>query len=467
MGRTKRQQRGRLGVPRARPSAAQAASVVTVTPVAVPRQASPAATAEQPLPRVSLCTLTRNRQAFLPLLQACVASQTYPHHLIEWVIVDDSDNREPPFQPDSNLDVQVRHVNLPAPLILGRKRNVSHEYCGGEIIVYMDDDDYYPPRRVSHAVERLLQSGRLVAGATMLPIYFTDSGQVWLAGPYGANHATANTFAFRRELLTRTRYDDAATHAEEKAFLNDYQIPMAQLDPEQTILCMGHSGNTFDKRQLIQAGQNPRMRKLRDLPDAFIAMQTLADYGACHAGIRRAPVIRGTQPAGPAGEPQTISLDLGCGGKPRNPFQANRVCGIDVRPIGAKGVEVRAADLAIEPIPWADGHFDYITAFDFFQRVPRLIYCPSRRFAFVELMNEVWRCLKPGGQLLSHTPAYPHPEAFQDPAHVNVITEKTFTHYFAGPCWARTAGFRGLFEVGSQDWDGYALKTILVKRAVP
>ena len=30
---------------------------------------------------------------------------------------------------------------------LGRKRNLIHEKCKGDIIVYMDDDDFYPPDR--------------------------------------------------------------------------------------------------------------------------------------------------------------------------------------------------------------------------------------------------------------------------------------------------------------------------------
>ena len=253
--------------------------------------------AAQRLPSVSICTLTRNRQAFLPLLQACVAGQSYPHPLIEWVIVDDSDNGELPFTPDPDLDIRVKHIQLTETLILGNKRNVSHQHCEGGIIVYMDDDDYYPPQRISHAVERLQATGRLVAGATMLPIYFTNTGQAWVAGPYGENHATANTFAFRRELLKQTRYDDTATHAEEKAFLKAYQIPMAQLDPAQTILCMGHSSNTFDKRKLIHGGHNPRMRKLADMQDAFVSDAALTAYQQLHAARSPRPTqVRDEKP---------------------------------------------------------------------------------------------------------------------------------------------------------------------------
>jgi len=254
------------------------------------------------LPTVTLCTVTRNRQEWLPLLQQCVADQTYPHALMEWLIVDDSDNGRPAFMPDQGLDVKVNVVDVEPRLSLGKKRNLSQDHCNGEIIVYLDDDDYYPPQRVQHAVERLLETGHSVAGSTLLPIFFVGNGQAWVSGSFGPYHATANTFAFRRELLAGRRYEDAATHAEEKAFLDDYQIPMAQLEPARTILCMGHSGNMFDKRQLIQAGRNPQMRKLADIADDFITAERLAAYVRLH--LRRGRQVAAVQAASaPRSEP--------------------------------------------------------------------------------------------------------------------------------------------------------------------
>jgi hypothetical protein len=49
---------------------------------------------------------------------------------------------------------------------------------------------------------------------------------VW---PVCSNHSTAGTFAFKRELLDITKYDDVAAVAEEKAFLKDYTIPFIQI----------------------------------------------------------------------------------------------------------------------------------------------------------------------------------------------------------------------------------------------
>jgi hypothetical protein len=74
---------------------------------------------------------------------------------------------------------------------------------------------------------------------------------MYQCGPYGPNHATAGTFAFRRELLEKTQYESHAALAEEKAFLKDYTIPFVQLDPMKTILVFSHEQNTFDKRKLL------------------------------------------------------------------------------------------------------------------------------------------------------------------------------------------------------------------------
>lgn len=214
------------------------------------------------LPSVSLCTVTYNRAQFLPLLQRHILAQTYPRHRLEWVLVDDSDDGGPEFQPDQAQGLKIVHRRLDRHLPLGEKRNLSHTLCSGDIIVYLDDDDYYPPTRVAHAVERLLGSEALIAGSTILPILFLPERELWIAGPYGSQHATAGTFAFKRQLLEQSRYDDAKSFAEEKSFLKDYTLPMVQLDPNSTILCIAHDRNTFEKRKLIAQGRNPRFRKV-------------------------------------------------------------------------------------------------------------------------------------------------------------------------------------------------------------
>ena len=128
-----------------------------------------------------------------------------------------------------------------------------HEKCKGDIIIYMDDDDYYPPERISHAVDTLRSNPKkLCAGSSEMYIYFKHIHKMYQFGPYGPNHSTAGTFAFRKELLKITSYDNNACLAEERHFLKEYTIPFVQLDPKKTILVFSHIQNTFDKKTLLE-----------------------------------------------------------------------------------------------------------------------------------------------------------------------------------------------------------------------
>lgn len=153
-------------------------------------------------------------------------------------------------------------------------------------------------------------------------------------------------------------------------------------------------------------------------------------------------------------KPGTATLDLGCGSDPRNPCDAEQVFGVDIVDFGDS--RIATADLALGPIPFGDQQFDVVTAYDFLEHVPRLLYIgDTRRSPFIEVMNEIHRVLKDGGILHSHTPAYPHREAFADPTHVNIVTPETLTYFTQGDRrdLAESYGFHGLFELVNCHWD--------------
>jgi SAM-dependent methyltransferase len=159
----------------------------------------------------------------------------------------------------------------------------------------------------------------------------------------------------------------------------------------------------------------------------------------------------------------TKALDLGCGPKPKCIFDCQEIWGVDVN--NYNNPHIRVADLAIEPIPFKDEEFDIVTAYDFIEHIPRVIYLPQRRNSFIELMNEVYRVLKPQGIFYSYTPAFPAPQAFRDPEHVNIITEETFTLYFDNHhTWAKTYGFKGKFKIESQSWHLNKIHLITIMR---
>ena len=201
------------------------------------------------LPFVSLCTPTFNRRPFIPFMIKCFEHQTYPKDRIEWIIIDDGTD---PIE-DLVKDIpQVKYFWYKDKMILGKKRNLMHTKCSGDIIIYMDDDDYYPPERISHAVETLQNNPKfLMAGSSEMHIYFDSRKTVFQCGPYHPYHATAATFAFRKELLSQTKYDDNVALAEESKFTKGYTIPLIQLNTLKSILVFSHKHNSLNKEKLL------------------------------------------------------------------------------------------------------------------------------------------------------------------------------------------------------------------------
>lgn len=202
------------------------------------------------LPLVSLCTPTFNRRPFIPFMIKCFEHQTYPKDRIEWIIIDDGTD---PIGELVNHIPQVKYFYYQDKMVLGKKRNLMHTKCSGDIIIYMDDDDYYPPERISHAVETLQKNPKvLMAGSSEMHIYFDSRNTVYQCGPYRENHATAATFAFRKELLSQTSYDNNNAVAEESKFTKGFNIPMTQLDSLKTILVFSHKHNSLNKEKLLE-----------------------------------------------------------------------------------------------------------------------------------------------------------------------------------------------------------------------
>jgi len=224
-------------------------------------------------PTVSVCTPTFNRRPFIASMLACFRHQTYPRNrIVQWIVLDDGFDPIGELLPRDEFPM-IEYHRVDKKQTLGWKRNRMHDLAKGDILVYMDDDDYYPPERIQHAVEVLQANpAALCVGASEIYCYFKHISEMIQFGPYGPNHATAGTFAFRRQLLPLSRYDDKACLAEERAFLKDYTIPFAQLDPRKTILVFSHDHNTFDKRRMLEqrGPHNPTIKGTALTVDDFI-----------------------------------------------------------------------------------------------------------------------------------------------------------------------------------------------------
>ena len=239
-------------------------------------------------PFVSVITPTYNRRRFIPHLIQCYKQQTYPLDRMEWIILDDGQEKVKDFFDTAAKYIpNIRYISSDEKKTIGAKRNLLNKLALGDIIVAMDDDDYYVVERVEAAVKAFKKNPQVeLAGSTEIYMYYTDIKTIYKLGPYNPKHATNGTMAWRSSYAKTHTYDENVLFAEEKSFLDDYKHPMIQLDPFKVMLVMSHSENTFDKKKLreqeeqmrLAGKENPVVHKTNLQIENFIKDKTLRDF---------------------------------------------------------------------------------------------------------------------------------------------------------------------------------------------
>ena len=133
----------------------------------------------------SIITISQlSRAECLLNLYELIQLQTYTN-ITEWVIVEGSKIKEDGDKNKDNITNLIKlhldlletmpkfiqsHIKIVyieySGLPLSELRNLGNNTCSGNIIVCMDDDDYYFKERVSHSVEALEKSNYLIAGCS-------------------------------------------------------------------------------------------------------------------------------------------------------------------------------------------------------------------------------------------------------------------------------------------------------------
>lgn len=197
------------------------------------------------LPLVSILTPTFNRRKFIPQYLRNIRRQDYKGP-IEILIADDGEDKVDDLIPKNTI---FRYIKMTEKKPIGYKRNLLCSEAKGDILINMDDDDFYPARRISHAIEKLNKKEAYIAGCSRNYLYDNNRG-ITQFGPIRDYYAVAGTFAFYSEYLEKNKFNDNAEIGEELDFTHHFTNPLIQLDPINTILVMCHSRNTHNKDSL-------------------------------------------------------------------------------------------------------------------------------------------------------------------------------------------------------------------------
>ncbi len=147
-----------------------------------------------------------------------------------------------------------------------------------------------------------------------------------------------------------------------------------------------------------------------------------------------------------------IRLDIGAGENPQKGFVA-----MDKRKL--PGIDI-VHDLETFPYPLEDESCLTIVGSHIIEHI--------KPWLTIDLFNELWRILKPGGQLALATPYAGSPGFWQDPTHCNGFNEATFQYFDPDyPLWQIYKPKPWKIEKGFPVWQATGnLEILMSKREV-
>jgi hypothetical protein len=206
---------------------------------------------DKDLPTVSIITPTYNRRELFSLANRNFEEFNYPKDKIEWVIIDDS--KEEDTIDDLVLhDKRIQLLQLRDPnskeitkMTIAQKRNIGVSKAKGEIIIHMDDDDYYPPESILARVKVLVkykESGIRCVGCTQIGTYdiMNNRSSMSSDGPISFSEAT---MAYYRDFWLEQPFRNDQLRAEHKGFMENRLNKCMDIPYAFVIIALTHHSN--------------------------------------------------------------------------------------------------------------------------------------------------------------------------------------------------------------------------------
>ena len=214
---------------------------------------TPSSKEDNALPTVSILTLTHNRKKFFNLAIYNFNNIDYPRNKLEWVIYDTSNevnNIEKMLPPeDSRGKYNIRYFKDTKIETIGNSRNFAISQCKNDIIVMMDDDDYYPDTSVRQRVAPFVDDTVKIACCSIIGTFEINKYISYVDYPDIFGHPNRRfkiaSMAIRRELINNdnNKCDDKSI-SEFNTIISTYLNSIHEINWEGAIISLTHSQNT-------------------------------------------------------------------------------------------------------------------------------------------------------------------------------------------------------------------------------
>ncbi len=221
------------------------------------------------LPFVSIITPTYNRRKLFPMAIRNFQSFEYPSEKLEWIIIDDSDNESKSIEDLIPKDKRIRyvHVKTKDKMSVAHKRNVGCRESKYDIIVHMDDDDYYPPGSIMIRIKSLLQyrdKGVECIGCSRVGIYDIVHNKSSIATD-GIISLSEASMAYTKKFWIEQQFNEIEYFGEYRSFIQNRFDKILDMPYSYIIIAICHKTNftgttkRIDKNVLMNKETNKEM----------------------------------------------------------------------------------------------------------------------------------------------------------------------------------------------------------------
>jgi len=208
------------------------------------------------LPNVSILMPTYNRNKFIELILHNILSQTYPKNKLEWIIIDDGEEK---LINDENkirniifpIKLKYIRINPKNKLKIGEKRNYLVKYCSYDYCINMDDDDIYLNNYILKSILFLLAKKTDLVGSNQMIFYFPKHQAFTKISCRSKRQIHEATMCFKKNHWMKTKGFKNSNSSEGSKMIDRYEENVYNINIDGLMYCLCHENNSYPKDSFL------------------------------------------------------------------------------------------------------------------------------------------------------------------------------------------------------------------------